>query len=447
MEGRPFDMQKKWLRKYCEADEVDFEALEENLSNFFEVMEEWKSMKTKTSQLMGKMLAKDCFLSDSMMKKLMDDNVAPASAPISRPAFAPASASHPVTTQSDIEFVEPQFLMRGGSIVEIERGGRTLAPIGWDYADGFHEGLARVAIGKRYGDERYGFVDPMGNLVIPCVWKFADEAFSEGLAFVRNDKGECFYIDKSGRIAINSNPEYDYDVLGRGFHDGLTEVRKDGLYGFMDKSGRIAIPCTFQDVYSFEDGLALFQDERGKYGCIDTRGRVAIPCQYDESVDFYEGIATIYRDYDEGGSYLIDKTGRKICDLGFECGIVYFQEGLGSIEDYGFIDKTGKLVIEDVWSPEGFGFSEGLAPTWDGFIDRSGQVVIPGNWDDFGEFRDGLAKVKTNGKWGYVDHSGHMAIPNIWDYAGNFSEGLAVAELADRYFFINKQGKVLCKVK
>ena len=435
LNGEPFDAKKKWLRKFSEGEGVDYVSLEKNLEDLFQIIEEWRVSQSKSSQIAMKMLAKDCFLSDSMVKKIMEVSVS------TTPVSASTPSPRPAPTQSDIEFVDPMLLIHGGSIVEIEKDGHVLVPLWWDYAENFHEGLARVQT-----DERYGFVDQMGNPVIPCSWKYA-EAFSEGLAFTINDNGEGLYIDKTGRIAINSNPEYDYYVFGTGFHDGLAEVKKGNLYGFMDKSGRIAIPCSFKDVCSFEEGLASFEDDQGKFGCIDTRGRVVIPCQHDEHIWFYEGIATVYMEQGEGGSYLIDKTGRKICDLGFECGIVYFKEGLGSIEDYGFIDKNGKLVIEDIWSPEGLGFCEGLAPTYDGFIDHSGQVVIPGDWDDYDEFSDGLARVKTNDKWGYIDHSGHMSIPNIWDYAGNFCDGLAPAELAGRYYFINKQGKVLCNLK
>ena len=191
----------------------------------------------------------------------------------------------------------------------------------------------------------------------------------------------------------------------------------------------------------------MVQDESGRYGCIDTRGTLVIPCVYDDPLCFSDGIGTISGDDEDEGSYLIDKTGRKICSLGFECSMVTFKEGVGSIEEYGFIDKTGRLVIEDQWSPDFLGFSEGLAPTQDGYIDHSGRVVIHADWDDWKEFREGLAVVEDNGKYGYIDRNGRMVIPCIWEFAGSFSDGLAEVELAGKYYIINKEGKILCKVK
>ena len=433
LEGKPFESQKRWLLRYCQVDGVDYATLETNLLDFFEIMEEWKRLHLKSSQLTAKMLAKDCYISDEVMRKLMGEVVsAPASINVERTS----------PSGSKTEFIDYRRLIRNGRIGEAELNGRLVVPCEWKYVEGFQEGLSRV----KSEDGLNGFVDTMGNIVIPCKWESAYD-FSEGLALVGNDRKEWFFIDKQGNIAIKCDSSYDSDLLGCGFHDGLALVEQGDKYGFMDKTGRVVIPCIWDDAYSFEEGLSTVQDESGRYGCIDTRGKLVIPCVYDDPLCFSDGIGTISGDDEDGGSYLIDKTGRKICNLGFECGMVTFQEGVGSIEEYGFIDKTGRLVIEDQWSPDFLGFSEGLAPTQDGYIDHSGRVVIHADWDDWKEFREGLAVVEDNGKYGYIDRNGRMVIPCIWEFAGSFSDGLAEVELAEKYYIINKEGKILCKVK
>lgn len=426
LEGKPFDdKKKKYLQRYSQEEGMDYAALEKNLTDFFEVMEEWKRLKSKSSERLAKLIANDCYLSKEEVEKLLD-----------------GSARSPIATPSPItEFIEPSRLIRDGKIKETEENGRIIIPCEWKFANGFHEGLARV----KNEEDLNGYVDPMGNIIIPFQWRIADN-FSDGLAFVSNGKGENFFIDKSGNVVIACEPDVDFTLFSSDFHEGLALVRKNLKYGFMDKSGNIVIPCTWKGASSFREGMASVQDDQGKYGCIDTKGRLVIPCQYEDDISFHEGLATIYND---GESFVIDKTGRKVFDLECGCDHVWFQEGLGSVEDNnGFIDKNGKYVIEGFCSPEKMGFAEGLAPTDEGYIDHSGRIVIPDDhWEECLEFSEGLAVVVKNHKCGYIDHCGRLVIPYIWDSAASFSEGLAKVRLADKYFFINKQGKVLCKVK
>ena len=125
-----------------------------------------------------------------------------------------------------------------------------------------------------------------------------------------------------------------------------------------------------------------------------------------------------------------------------------FLEGLASICDYGFIDKKGQLVIDDKWC-YGWdnGFYEGLAATESGYIDHTGRTVIENVWENCHPFIEGLAKVEDGNKIGYIDHAGRQIIPCIWDSGNYFHEGFAVVRQEDKAYFINKQGKVLCNVR
>ena len=53
------------------------------------------------------------------------------------------------------------------------------------------------------------------------------------------------------------------------FYDGLSCVKQNGKYGFIDKKGKVVVPFQFDDTaYSFSDGLAYVKQD-GKYGFID----------------------------------------------------------------------------------------------------------------------------------------------------------------------------------
>ena len=78
------------------------------------------------------------------------------------------------------------------------------------------------------------------------------------------------------------------------------------------------------------------------------------------------------------------------------------NEGLYTVSDnrqYGFIDKTGKMVIQPQYDYAA-GFSEGLAHIKmqgkRGFIDKTGKIVIEPKYTRVMDFSDGLAAVNPN---------------------------------------------------
>jgi hypothetical protein len=90
-------------------------------------------------------------------------------------------------------------------------------------------------------------------------------------------------------------------------------------------------------------------------------------------------------------------------------------------------------------------FSEGLALVrstgkW-GFIDKTGKEVISFVYDGAGNFSEGLAMVRSTGKWGFIDKTGKEVISFVYDGAGNFSEGLARVSSNGKWGFIDKTGK------
>lgn len=163
----------------------------------------------------------------------------------------------------------------------------------------------------------------------------------------------------------------------------------------------------------------------------------------------------------EGKSGFIDKDGRFFIYLKFD-GAKSFSEGLARVRlgnKFGFIDRTGRFAIEPQFDHnlEIMNFSEGLAATEIeegndtrfGFIDKTGASVVDlhSEWDSTHtfEFKEGLAAVKCDGKWGYVDTSGTVLIEPHFRLAASFSENLAQVWLFDRdgYQLIDKNGSLI----
>jgi hypothetical protein len=250
------------------------------------------------------------------------------------------------------------------------------------------------------------------------------------------------YIDRSGKMAIPATYAAAAD-----FSEGLAAVEVGDKWGFIDTTGKVALPAKWDDAYGFSDGLAAVKVGE-KYGFIDKHGAMVLPAKYPSASSFSEGLASVALPEKEGGGWVfIDHSGKVVIKGDF----VYlgsFSEGLadayvaapgdqpGTMSEWGFIDTSGKWVI----GPKTGGvitpgstpgpFSEGLASAGQdsgiGYIDKTGKFVIPAEYEDAAPFSEGLAPVEQGEKWGYIDKTGTLVIPYQYRTASPFAWGLAM---------------------
>lgn len=139
-------------------------------------------------------------------------------------------------------------------------------------------------------DGKYGYLDPDGNLVIPCQYDRAG-LFHDGRTFVAIGK-KWGIIDRTGRAVLPI--EYDnsgYRAEAYIYHDGLALIEKNKLYGYVDIEGRPVIYPSFSNAYQFSEGLAPVYV--GAWGYIDTKGEFYIPPVFDIASPFKYGRAEV----------------------------------------------------------------------------------------------------------------------------------------------------------
>lgn len=120
---------------------------------------------------------------------------------------------------------------------------------------------------------RYGYVDHSGNLLIPCMY-IAGRPFNEGYALVRFTDviGEKnILIDKDNNSLEISDDFIPVDC----FFEGLAPVinRSTSKYGYIDKSGKLAIEAVYDDVRVFREGKADVKID-GVWHYIDHLGNI-----------------------------------------------------------------------------------------------------------------------------------------------------------------------------
>ena len=70
-------------------------------------------------------------------------------------------------------------------------------------------------------------------------------------------------------------------------------------------------------------------------------------------------------------------------------------------------------------------------------------IGTPAPYEEVYNFTEGMAHVKTGGKWGYVNTRGEMTIPAVYDKAFHFSAGAACVVQDGKASLIDKQGGVV----
>jgi hypothetical protein len=317
--------------------------------------------------------------------------------------------------------------------------GRPLAKPAFDRARHFYEGLAQVRL-----EGKWGYADPSGHLAIPAQFDSA-RRFSEGLAAVRSGANWGF-IDSSGKPmigpALSSGAGHAAEGATRfvevgDFHEGLAPVKTGtgqtwlgGVWGYIDRKGAFAIEPQFADAGAFHEGLAAASRD-GLFGFIDPKGRFVIQPLYQWVGDFSEGLAAVYS-RDTGYAY-IDKTGAVRAGGGHFAFAGAFSEGFaavwvegenGHLGSCGFIDASGKMIIEPQFYEMSRGFRNGLAGVYTkdgyGYITRDGGMAVKPCYKEAWSFVGPLARVQEeNGWWGYIDRQGAY----VWRLSASLGEG------------------------
>ncbi|MEO0968917.1 MAG: WG repeat-containing protein [Cyanobacteria bacterium J06639_18] len=350
-------------------------------------------------------------------------------------------------SQVDTSPVKDRYIIsdyKTGKYGFINSEGKIVIEPKYSEIEDFSDGLALIKEKNENGKELYGYIDRNGQEVIKAQYKYAF-SFSEGLASVSgvkdNEPPRKIFINTRGETAFELPS--DVDKYNDSFKEGLLPVRINNRWGYIDKTGKMVIEPKYDEAWSFSQGLARVGIKTGK---TEFTGWIAEPV--------VEIIAHGY----------IDKTGKFIIEPEYREAYHFSSEGLalvnknGSWNDLQVIDKNNKVITKvSICGEKNYkGYSEGLlAARIDtgtfrrscGFIDVKGETVIKPKFDEVLAFNEGLAGVKVGDKWGFIDKKGTIVIEPQYDTVDFFENGLALVEKKPLVpkAYINREGKYVWK--
>lgn len=382
----------------------------------------------------------------------------------------------------------------GSSLVKVKKGKKVglidavslkvIFPAEYDYIWSSNGGYEIVKDGKT------GYADPKGKIIIPCKYRATEiegdyggepiltregnklclldsktgelvatcnitpqyfSRFRNGMAIVNENKKYGF-IDNTGKLVVPCIYEEIESFDIKTFKGELTAAKKDGRWGFIDKKGKVVIPFEYEKISVFYNGHTFCDDKmkvrkNGKWGIINMNGQMEIPCKYDSIGRFNYGLAPAKIGY----KYVYINMQGKIVLAGDYDNAEAFENGVAKVtkrDSTYMINTKGEKVNVNVNQTE---FHDGLcvvakfvkeeASIYYGYANEKMKLVIPYDYDEAYDFENGMALVKLGGKWGYIDTNGNWVIYREFDEKFRFSSvGVAKVLQNEKWGLLTKDG-------
>lgn len=167
-----------------------------------------------------------------------------------------------------------------GAMGWIDRNGKEVIPCKYLGSSTFDKEFGLACVTDAVGtDEKYGFIDTTGAVVIPFQYRQAgSSSFSNGYCRV-NVGGKTVLIDEKGKVVFT--PKYgSLQNISCGLMGVATKPARKG-WGYLNLKNELVIPGIYDGGKDFEkEGWAIV-DKNDLTGVIDTLGKEILPLKYE----------------------------------------------------------------------------------------------------------------------------------------------------------------------
>ena len=229
--------------------------------------------------------------------------------------------------------------------------------------------VAEKNIFEAYLNEKVGFLDTKGNVLIPVQY--------ESIRF------------------LNQN---------------LLALYKNQGYQIGTKDGKILSEKTYEDVIPLQNGFFLIK-EAEKWGCLDSKGNVVIAPKFNQILPFDSTKVSVL-DYDKKGIY--DNKGNEILPPLFENEIYqlsnqkfWVKQKQTWVEFDAKTKKINKFPFDNLIDTVGMYFR---VTKGDKMLlaDQTGKAIFPEKYYEVKPYNRNLFIVQLDKKWGFTDKKGKL---------------------------------------
>ncbi|MFN0050402.1 MAG: WG repeat-containing protein [Cytophagales bacterium] len=282
--------------------------------------------------------------------------------------------------------------------------------------------------------------------------------------------------NNTGKVLHQGTNIWYYRIADFQTGDYAKMIYEGGLQALISKQGKIMQEYSFQSkekkmlrqpfnyIGSFSEGIAPYsiggtmnyagdwesaRTTGGKWGYVDQDGKFISDPKFDEAGPFINGRAIVktrglYGVIDELGKYVIDPIHASISFL--ENSNYKFLKIETKKDRFGLIDTVGKLLTPIAFDKI-FPYKDGLARVMTngkfGFIDENQKMVVPAIYDNALDFSEGMAAISLGKLWGFIDKDGVQQIIPMSPMVGRYKNGIAPASKDGKMTYINKDGRLI----
>ena len=294
------------------------------------------------------------------------------------------------------------IIKKAGNVGLVNEKGQTIVPVQYKDILTLKEGYKNEYIVVNENDQ-YGVISTSGAILIEPKFEMVKYLNSSSMFAVKESGVWKLINTEDGSTIIDGG----YDNIVEARTDSIVVV-KDGKYGVINTNKEEKIAPQYEDLkYAFS--IYYIAKKDGKYGIINLENQEIIPFEYISMV-YVEGAGFVQADKAETETVIFDSNlGQKISGIISEVNI-----------DKGYI----KVYVNNEYKYYNFKFEEKNASDLlitnnlflskkdgkYGYIDKTGKTVIDYIYDDATEQNScGFAAVKKDGVWGSINKVGAVS--------------------------------------
>ena len=298
--------------------------------------------------------------------------------------------------------------------------------------------LYRIQVGGKCG-----FINERGKLVIEPQFDEAYWVFGDSVCYAEIGERKGL-INTDGEFVT----ELDKSIFWiYQFNNGVASfITETGKKGIINKSGEIILPAIYKSIIKDDDNGFIIEDTLGNYGYVSVQGDFIVPCKYNAVSRFNEGLMVVVTNQKYG---YVDSTGVWVIDSIYDDARA-FEDGLARVktnDKWRFIDKSGKGVEKLTYDDILTGFSSNRAFVKIGktiaMINKDGDKITTIDADSIYGFHDGYSTFQKSGRYGIIDSTGAIVIHTKFEKLSQSYNGLFIFEKNKKLGVVDVKGKAI----